>query len=90
MLPLRPHLNWGGTSCPGKRWPEWVPWLRHVGATAGNDLEDDMTNEQLKAILEAIAVHDANEQGRRDQIIKAIADAPTVGGLKRGDTVKLA
>lgn len=33
MLPLRPHLYWGGSSCPGARWPEWVPQLRK---------EDDM------------------------------------------------
>ena len=28
MLPLRPHLYYGGTSCPGSRWPEWVPQVR--------------------------------------------------------------
>ena len=27
-LPLRPHLYWGGTTCPGNRWQEWVPQLR--------------------------------------------------------------
>ena len=38
MLPLRPHLNWGGTTCPGARWPEWVPQLR---AKAIQTEEDD-------------------------------------------------
>ena len=37
MLPLRPHLYWGGTSCPGAQWPEWVPQLR-----AAVLQEDDM------------------------------------------------
>ena len=49
-LPLRPHLAWGGTSCPGAQWKEWVPWLRHVGAIAE---EDDMTDEQ-HAMLQTI------------------------------------
>lgn len=26
-VPTTPHLNWGGTTCPGDRWREWVPQL---------------------------------------------------------------
>lgn len=25
---IRPHLYWGGTSCPGPNWREWVPQLK--------------------------------------------------------------
>ena len=46
MLPLRPHLYWGGSSCPGKRWPEWVPQLRIAAE------EDDVTEDQLRRIIQ--------------------------------------
>lgn len=27
-VPTKPHLYWGGTTCPGSKWPLWVPQLQ--------------------------------------------------------------
>ena len=35
-VPTMPHRYWGGTTCPGDRWREWVPQLRKQAK------EDDM------------------------------------------------
>ena len=38
-VPTVPHLYWGGTTCPGARWREWVPDL--IEPTSREE-EDDM------------------------------------------------
>ena len=36
-VPTTPHLNWGGTTCPGVGWREWVPQLQ-AAAQEENDM----------------------------------------------------
>lgn len=50
MRPIYPHLHYGGTSCPGARWPEWVPQL---AARAREMREEAMgtTPEEVKQIV---------------------------------------
>ena len=38
VVPTTPHLAWGGTTCPGARWREWVPQLQELAAQT---LEED-------------------------------------------------
>lgn len=47
-VPTTPHFYWGGTTCPGERWPEWVPQLRAAALQ-----EDDMTPEETQAMITA-------------------------------------
>lgn len=97
MRPIRPHLAYGGTTCPGDRWREWVPQLQ----------EDGMSLQELEAELEKLrqdaTLGDAKiranlvklraDATNADSDIRARLDAlegqtPTAG-LKRGDTVEL-
>ena len=39
LVPTIPHLLWGGTTCPGARWREWVPDLTKP---TSREEEDDM------------------------------------------------
>ena len=48
IVEVGPHRKWGNSTCPGDPWEQWVPELRK---------EDDMTDEQLQAILEAMQGH---------------------------------
>ena len=70
-VPTTPHLYWGGTTCPGARWREWVPQL-HDAATE----EDNMTPEQFKTItdlLRKIIDRDTNQAVALRQYIEAAA-----------------
>ena len=48
-VPTTPHFYWGGTTCPGERWPEWVPQLWAAALQ-----EDDMTPEEVRDIVRAM------------------------------------
>lgn len=51
-VPTKPHLAWGGTTCPGARWREWVPQLRTKALTT--EEVDDMTVSELASVLRSI------------------------------------
>jgi len=97
-LPLRPHLYWGGTGCPGECWPEWVPQLRDFIAKE-DEMDDAEFNRRFaKAVKEApvLAYDDAGKPvgsphpvGLYLYRIRQLQARAKATGIKRGDTVKL-
>jgi hypothetical protein len=69
-LPLRPHRYWGGTTCPGNPWQQWVPGLRNLIE------EDDMTPEE-RIEFDALKSQVANQQVVIDRITGPVLDDAT-------------
>ncbi len=62
MRRINPHLAYGGTTCPGERWREWVPQLRAAAL-----LEEGMTPEDERKVQDMITASLRGWIGPRDQ-----------------------
>ena len=86
-VPTTPHLNWGGTTCPGARWPEWVPQLRDEALAEEDDLALTAKQAETLQAIHDLVKYDGKIQHRlraiRDQnnkILEAIAGIGTASG----------
>lgn len=63
-VPTRPHLAWGGTNCPGDRWPEWVPQLR-VQALQEDDMDQETFNQMARKFMLEYPMFPRDDEGNR-------------------------
>jgi hypothetical protein len=93
-VPTTPHLNWGGTSCPGARWQEWVPQLKEdemgmtpeeaakmasLEADVADLLEKHKSQKERLDDLEERANNNSGFHGKVRALAGALADGPKRG-----------
>ena len=73
-VPAVPHLRYGGTSCPGDRWSEWVPKLPGLARRMREEQEtmDQATFDKMYAV-----------SARTVKVIPRDDAGKPVGGTKR-------
>jgi len=98
FAPTTPHLYWGGTTCPGARWREWVPQLRAAALEEEEMDQAEFNKMYAEAVKDALVVardDDKNPIGGLHTVgyylycVRQLQAQAKAAGIKRGDTVKL-
>ena len=95
-VPTTPHSYWGGTTCPGERWPEWVPQLRAAALQEDDMAKLDAEDRKylsglMRAVVRAVAtgVFSSPLQGDPNyteaehdlmEVLREVKKIPAVGG----------
>lgn len=85
MLPLRPHLYWGGTTCPGSKWPLWVPQLQAKAKEEGEMTPEQMAelkrhiDAKIEAARPLLTADKKYIEDQKEAVIRRVSDVMQAG-----------